>query len=105
MEKVISVEQFNSAVEMITATPSEKAIFAYQNDPFVHRMVHCIKDAIRSNGVANAPAEARCTSHPADCFDGNDAAPEFEPCDVCGGTEADFDGFCPQCELPMEIKA
>ena len=55
--------------------------------------------------TSNAPAEARCTSHPADYFDGNDAAPEFEPCDVCGGTEADFDGFCPQCELPMEIKA
>jgi hypothetical protein len=31
-------------------------------------------------------------------------APEFEPCDVCGGTEADFDGFCSHCEIPMEIK-
>ena len=32
------------------------------------------------------------------------AAPEFDPCDVCGGTEANFDGFCPQCEIPMGIK-
>lgn len=53
MENVITVEQFNYAVEMITATPSEKAIFAYRNDPVVNRMVHCIEYAIRSNGVAN----------------------------------------------------
>ena len=43
--------------------------------------------------------EARaCESRP------EDATPEFEPCDVCGGTEANFDGFCSQCELPMAIK-
>jgi hypothetical protein len=53
MEKVISVEQFNHAVEMITATPSEAAVFSYRGDPFVHRMVSCIKMAISSNGVAN----------------------------------------------------
>lgn len=53
MDKVITVEQFNYAVEMITATPSEKAIFAYRNDPFVHRMVRCIRFAVSSNGVAN----------------------------------------------------
>jgi uncharacterized Zn finger protein (UPF0148 family) len=29
---------------------------------------------------------------------------DFDPCDVCGGTDADFDGFCPQCELPMNVK-
>lgn len=29
---------------------------------------------------------------------------EFEPCDVCGGIEANSNGFCPQCELPMEVK-
>jgi hypothetical protein len=34
-----------------------------------------------------------------------DHSPEFEPCDVCGGTEANFDGFCPQCELPMDVTA
>lgn len=48
MEKVISIEQFNYAVEMITANPSEKAILAYLSDPFVYRMVRCIKDAISS---------------------------------------------------------
>ena len=53
MDKVISVEQFNYAVEMITVAPSEKAIFAYQNDPIVNRMVCSIKDTVRSNGVAN----------------------------------------------------
>ena len=36
--------------------------------------------------------------------DGDDSSPEFDPCDVCGGTEANFDGFCPQCELPMDVK-
>lgn len=29
-------------------------------------------------------------------------APDYEACDVCGGTEATADGFCRQCELPME---
>ncbi len=33
----------------------------------------------------------------------NDNSPEFEPCDVCGGTEANFDGFCLQCEIPMDV--
>jgi hypothetical protein len=27
---------------------------------------------------------------------------EYLPCTVCGETEADSDGFCPQCELPMD---
>ena len=48
-----------------------------------------VLDAGRGGGAAEA---------------GDDPAPEFEPCDVCGGTEADFDGFCPQCELPMELR-
>jgi len=25
----------------------------------------------------------------------------FEPCDVCGNEEANFDGFCSHCEIPM----
>lgn len=29
---------------------------------------------------------------------------EYEPCLVCGCTEPDSDGFCPQCEIAMEIK-
>ena len=32
------------------------------------------------------------------------AETEYEPCLVCGCTEADPDGFCPQCEIAMEIK-
>ena len=29
---------------------------------------------------------------------------EYEPCLVCGCTEPDSDGFCPQWESAMEIK-
>lgn len=29
---------------------------------------------------------------------------DYEPCLVCGETEPDGDGFCPQCELPIEKK-
>lgn len=29
---------------------------------------------------------------------------EYEPCLVCGGTDYDYDGFCPQCEIALEIK-
>lgn len=27
----------------------------------------------------------------------------FEPCLICGGSDADFDGFCQQCEIPLEV--
>ena len=27
----------------------------------------------------------------------------YKPCEVCGGTEWNADGLCPQCELPMEV--
>lgn len=30
---------------------------------------------------------------------------EFEPCLICGCTEPDPDGYCPQCEIAMEIKS
>ena len=30
--------------------------------------------------------------------------PEYDPCLVCGCSEPDPDGFCPQCEIAMEIK-
>lgn len=45
-EEMISVSQFNYAVEMLTDKPSNAAIDAYRNDPFVYRMVHCIKAVI-----------------------------------------------------------
>jgi hypothetical protein len=38
---------------------------------------------------------------PRECSE--DSAPEFEPCDICGGTDATFDGFCVQCEIPLDV--
>ena len=38
------------------------------------------------------------------CVNCYDAPVEFEACSICGGTEANFDGFCPHCEIAMEVK-
>ena len=39
-DKNISIKDFQYAIEIFSATPSEAAVFAYHNNPFVNSMVH-----------------------------------------------------------------
>lgn len=32
----------------------------------------------------------------------DDDAPEYQPCPICKATEPNFDGYCQQCEVPLE---
>jgi len=57
--------------------------------------------------TCDAPCVLRhylCRMRQPDAWDMEDKPLEFEPCLVCGGTDSDYDGFCPQCEIALEIK-
>jgi len=34
-----------------------------------------------------------------------DDAPEYLPCPICKATDPNFDGYCQQCEIPLERRA
>jgi hypothetical protein len=50
-------------------------------------------------GVSSSGGEPEYA--PRECSE--DSSPEFEPCDICGGTEPNFDGYCVQCEIPLNV--